>query len=178
MRKTLIGAPGPIRLGTAAGAMSSALWTALGQRFEDLERFEQAERAFTHLVEISAQESEGHQALARLRESQNRWEEAVQSWRHVVRIRSRDPAGWIELTEGSDRRWPTRGGPRGGGPPEALFRGRVASVTRAPERTLCSAASTRAAEPSQPDPVLPIRNPGTPQWPTSANSEACEATWP
>ena len=76
-----------------------ALWMALGQRFEDLENKEQAERAFTHLVEISAQESEGHRALAQLRESQKRWDEAVQSWRHVVRIRSREPAGWIELAE-------------------------------------------------------------------------------
>ncbi|MBI4585266.1 MAG: hypothetical protein HY717_14730 [Planctomycetes bacterium] len=40
-------------------------------------------------------ESEGHQALAEVREGQGRWREAAGEWRRVREIRSREPAGYL-----------------------------------------------------------------------------------
>jgi tetratricopeptide (TPR) repeat protein len=54
-----------------------------------------AERAFTSLVELSPDESEGHAALAELREREDDPAAALTQWDHVVRIRTGEPQGYL-----------------------------------------------------------------------------------
>ena len=74
-----------------------ALFRELGDRLKALERPEEAERAWTNLVELSANESEGRALLAEVREKDGRFLEAAAQWREVARIRSREPVGWLGL---------------------------------------------------------------------------------
>jgi tetratricopeptide (TPR) repeat protein len=69
----------------------------LGQRYEQLERAADAERAFTSIVESLPNESEGHAALAEIRQRQNRWADAASHWREVARIRALEPTGLLNL---------------------------------------------------------------------------------
>ncbi|MCL4202229.1 MAG: hypothetical protein KJ000_07025 [Pirellulaceae bacterium] len=73
------------------------LFQDLGQRFEQMERAVDAERAFTSIVEALPNESEGHAALAEIRQRQNRWSDAVGHWREVARIRALEPIGLLNL---------------------------------------------------------------------------------
>ena len=74
-----------------------ALFQDLGERLSKLERPDEAERAFTNLAELSANESEGRQLLAGIREKQGRFLDAAGEWRQVVRVRSREPGGYLGL---------------------------------------------------------------------------------
>jgi tetratricopeptide (TPR) repeat protein len=65
----------------------------LAERLQKLGRAEEAERAFTSIVEMLPSESESHAMLAEIREGQDRWEEAVVHWRQVARIRDLEPTG-------------------------------------------------------------------------------------
>jgi Flp pilus assembly protein TadD len=69
----------------------------LGQRYEQLEHAADAERAFTSIVEALPNESEGHAALAEIRQRQNRWSDAASHWREVARIRALEPIGLLNL---------------------------------------------------------------------------------
>jgi tetratricopeptide (TPR) repeat protein len=62
-----------------------------------LEQFEQAERAYTAIVEALPTESESHKALAEIRQSQGRWDNAIVHWRQVARIRELEPTGLLKL---------------------------------------------------------------------------------
>ena len=73
------------------------LWERLGGRLAAAGVEDRAERAYTMLAELSPNESEGHQALAGVRERQGRWRDAVQHWQHVTRVRSNEPAGHLSL---------------------------------------------------------------------------------
>ena len=74
-----------------------SLFKELGDRYEALNRAADAERAGTTLVELSANESEGHELLARVRVDQRRFDEAAGEWRQVIRIHSREPGGYLML---------------------------------------------------------------------------------
>jgi tetratricopeptide (TPR) repeat protein len=74
-----------------------ALTTELGTRLVKLGDAARAERVHTNLVETMAQESESHEALAKVRESQKRLPEAAEQWQQVVRIRSSEPGGYLGL---------------------------------------------------------------------------------
>jgi predicted Zn-dependent protease len=72
-----------------------SLYRSLGDRLKDQPK--EAERAYTSLVEVLPNESEGHAMLAEVRQGQNRWPEAIAEWEQVVRIRSLEPAGLLKL---------------------------------------------------------------------------------
>ena len=69
----------------------------LGNRFAALDRGAEAERAFTSIVEVLPNETEGHQLLAEIRQRQDRWADAIPHWEQVAKIRSLEPTGLIGL---------------------------------------------------------------------------------
>jgi predicted Zn-dependent protease len=74
-----------------------ALYERLGNRYADLKRPGEAERAFTSMVEMQPNESESHAALAEVREKQKRWPEAIAHWQRVAELRSLEPTGLVRL---------------------------------------------------------------------------------
>ncbi|MGD0897041.1 MAG: VIT domain-containing protein [Thermoguttaceae bacterium] len=75
------------------------LYKDLGRRYEDLKDARQAERAYTSLVEMLVNESEGHAALAEIRQRQTRFGDAIGHWKEVARIRALEPTGLLKLAE-------------------------------------------------------------------------------
>ncbi|MBN1418812.1 MAG: hypothetical protein JXP34_08550, partial [Planctomycetes bacterium] len=75
------------------------LWKELGDRYAKLERAAEAERAYTTLAEMSANESEGRAILAGIRAARKRYADAAIEWRQVIRVRSKEPAGYLGLAE-------------------------------------------------------------------------------
>jgi len=76
-----------------------ALYQDLGRRYDELKDGKQAERAYTSIVEMLPNESEGHAALAEVRQKQNRWDDAILHWQQVARIRALEPTGLLKLAE-------------------------------------------------------------------------------
>jgi predicted Zn-dependent protease len=68
-------------------------------RWTNAQQPDEAERAYTNMVEVMPNESEGHQALAKVREKQNRWEDAAWQWREVIRVRTKEPTGYLGLAQ-------------------------------------------------------------------------------
>lgn len=79
------------------------LWKDVAARFEKAGRPDDAERAWTMIVEQLPNESESHQALAERLEATKRLPEALVQWRAVVRARSDDPTGWLSLGQALQR---------------------------------------------------------------------------
>ena len=79
----------------------------LGNRLETLGRSEEAQRAYTSIVEMLPNESEGHAMLAEIRQQQNRWPEAIVHWEQVAKIRALEPTGLVRLAQAQihERRW-------------------------------------------------------------------------
>ena len=73
------------------------LYRSLGEKFKNLEQPANAERAWTSMIEMQANESESHQALAQLRQEQNRWSEAIDQWQRVAVLRELEPTGLLGL---------------------------------------------------------------------------------
>ena len=73
------------------------LYEELGTRCAALDRGGEAERAFTSIVEVLPNESEGHQLLAEIRQRQDRWADAIKHWEQVAKIRALEPTGLIGL---------------------------------------------------------------------------------
>ena len=71
----------------------------LGERLTRLEDATRAERVHTQLVEALLGESEGHQALAEVRDAARRWRDAAEQWQQVARIRATEPTGWLGLAK-------------------------------------------------------------------------------
>jgi len=69
----------------------------LGRRFEALAKPAEAERAYTSVVEVLPNESEGHELLAQIRQHQGRWADAIGQWQEVAKIRSLEPNGLLGL---------------------------------------------------------------------------------
>ncbi len=85
-----------------------ALYKDLGRRLSDLQRPQEAERAYSSIVEVLPTESESHTLLAELRQEQNRWPDAIVQWRQVARIRELEPTGLLKLATAliHEKRWP------------------------------------------------------------------------
>ena len=64
---------------------------------EALGQPQEAERAYTSMVEVLPNESEGHALLAEIHQEQDRWLEAAAHWQQVARIRSLEPTGLLKL---------------------------------------------------------------------------------
>ena len=74
-----------------------ALYRDLGRRYAELKDPQQAERAYTTIVEMLPSESESHALLAEIRQEQDRWNEAIQGWQRVAEIRALEPTGLLKL---------------------------------------------------------------------------------
>ena len=75
------------------------LYEQLGNRFAALQQPAEAERAYTSMVEMLANESESHALLAEIREKQNRWPDAIAEWQRVASIRALEPTGLLRLAK-------------------------------------------------------------------------------
>ena len=60
------------------------LFQELGNRYAAALKPDEAERAYTSIVEVLPNESESHALLAEIREQQNRWADAMQHWERVA----------------------------------------------------------------------------------------------
>ncbi len=78
---------------------NAKLYEDLGNRYRDLNVPAEAERAYTSIVEMQANEMESHQLLAEIRQRENRWEEAAEQWEQADRHRSLEPTGLIGLAK-------------------------------------------------------------------------------
>jgi predicted Zn-dependent protease len=72
-------------------------YESLGDRLTAMKRGEEAERAYTSIVEALPNEAEGHQLLAEVRQKQGRWAEAISHWEQVARFRALEPTGLLGL---------------------------------------------------------------------------------
>ena len=72
-------------------------YMSLGSLFEKMNDPAEAERAYTSMVEMLPGESEGHEALAKLREQQQRLDDAMSQWHKVAEIRSLEPTGLLNV---------------------------------------------------------------------------------
>jgi tetratricopeptide (TPR) repeat protein len=83
------------------------LYKELGNRYTQLEQPKQAERAYTSIVEMLPNDSEGHAALAEIRQGQNRWTDAIDQWQQVARIRALEPTGLLKTAEAQlhEKQW-------------------------------------------------------------------------
>lgn len=75
------------------------LLVELGRRLTRMEQAERAERVHTQQVEAFLGESEGHAALAAVRDGQKRYRDAALQWEQVIRIRGSEPTGWLGLAK-------------------------------------------------------------------------------
>jgi predicted Zn-dependent protease len=83
------------------------LYQEMGKRLETLGRPKEVERAYTSVVEMTPNESEGHALLAEIREKENRWPDAIAEWEQVARIRALEPTGLLKLAAAQvhERQW-------------------------------------------------------------------------
>lgn len=88
------------------------LYDQLGRRYAALDRPVEAERAYTSVVEVLPNESEGHALLAAVREKQNRWADAIAHWQRVAEIRALEPTGLLKLAGAQieDKSWDAAAG--------------------------------------------------------------------
>jgi tetratricopeptide (TPR) repeat protein len=84
-----------------------ALYPNLGNRLSGLGKAQEAERAYTCIVEMQPTESESHTMLAEIRQQQNRWPEAIVHWQQVAKIRALEPTGLEKLAQAQihEKRW-------------------------------------------------------------------------
>lgn len=73
------------------------LYQDLGKRYADAKQPAEAERAYTSIVEMQANEAESHALLAEIRQKQDRWGDAIAHWEHVARLRALEPTGLLKL---------------------------------------------------------------------------------
>ncbi len=67
----------------------------LRKRYDTAEMQIEGERAATHLVEATPNESESHHELAKVRMEQQQWNDALGHWRRVAELRKLEPTGLI-----------------------------------------------------------------------------------
>jgi Flp pilus assembly protein TadD len=73
------------------------LYEDLGQRYAATGQQQEAERAYTSIVEVQPTESESHALLAEVRQKQDRWRDAIEHWQQVARLRALEPTGLLKL---------------------------------------------------------------------------------
>jgi Flp pilus assembly protein TadD len=83
------------------------LYEELGQRYTASDQAQEAERAYTSIVEMLPTEAESHTLLAEVREKQGRWADAIVHWEQVARLRSLEPTGLLKLAAAQvhERQW-------------------------------------------------------------------------
>jgi len=83
------------------------LYKDLGRRLGELSQPAEMERAYTSIVEMLPNESEGQTLLAEIRQQQNRWDDAIVHWQQVARIRALEPTGLLKLAAAQihQRQW-------------------------------------------------------------------------
>jgi Flp pilus assembly protein TadD/predicted Zn-dependent protease len=83
------------------------LYEQLGGRLAEQRQPAEAERAYTSVVELQPNESEGHALLAEVREKQDRWPEAIAQWQRVATIHALEPTGLLKLAAAQihERAW-------------------------------------------------------------------------
>jgi tetratricopeptide (TPR) repeat protein len=86
---------------------SIGLYKEMGKRLAVLGRPGEVERAYTSIVEVLPNESEGHTMLAEIRQEQGRWADAIVHWEQVARIRALEPTGLLKLAGAQihERQW-------------------------------------------------------------------------
>ena len=62
------------------------LYKDLGERYAKAGQAQEAERAFTSIVEMLPTESESHTLLAEVREKEGRWQDAIGHWQQVASL--------------------------------------------------------------------------------------------
>ena len=84
-----------------------ARYRDLGQRLRTIGQTDEAERAFTSIVEVLPRESESQTMLAEVRQEQNRWADAIVHWEQVARLRALEPTGLLKLAAAQihEKRW-------------------------------------------------------------------------
>ncbi len=87
------------------------LYRDLGSRFESLGRPDDAERAYSSIVEVLPSEAASHALLAEVRQQQDRWPDAIGHWQQVAQIRSLEPTGLLRLAAAQihQRQWDQAG---------------------------------------------------------------------
>jgi tetratricopeptide (TPR) repeat protein len=75
------------------------LYQELGKRYADQGKSDEAERAFTSIVEMMPTDASSHMMLASVREGQNRWDDALHHWSEAVRLRTMEPNPLIGLAK-------------------------------------------------------------------------------
>ncbi len=75
------------------------LFQELGNRFVAAGKPDDAERAYTSMVEAAPTEAESHALLAEVRQKQDRWLDAIFQWEQVARLRALEPTGLLKLAD-------------------------------------------------------------------------------
>ena len=92
---------------TKLNRRDTELYVSLGKRLQkgSLQKAlpGEAERAYTSLVEMIPDDTEGHVALAKIRQEQDRWDEAIKHWVRVSEIRKNEPQGLAEICKANIR---------------------------------------------------------------------------
>lgn len=96
-RKDQAGAVAQILASVQLSRRDLALYEDLGNRYTALNRGDEAERAFTSIVEMMPTDASSHMRLAGVREKQDRWDEALRHWEEAVRLRVLEPDPLIGL---------------------------------------------------------------------------------
>ncbi len=73
------------------------LYEELGKRYVAAGQPQEAERAYTSIVEMQPAESESHALLAEVREKQGRWTDAIAHWEQAARLRALEPTALLRL---------------------------------------------------------------------------------
>jgi tetratricopeptide (TPR) repeat protein len=75
------------------------LYQELGKRYAEQGQADEAERAFTSIIEMIPTDASSHMMFAGVRETQNRWDDAVHHWEEAVRLRTLEPNPLIGLAK-------------------------------------------------------------------------------
>ena len=83
------------------------LYQDLGRRLAAAGQTQEAERAYTSIVEMQPMEAESHALLAEIRQQQKRWADAISLWQQVVRLNALEPTGLLKLAAAQihEKKW-------------------------------------------------------------------------
>jgi tetratricopeptide (TPR) repeat protein len=93
------GAVGQLLVSVQLSRRDLNLYKELGRRLTDLGQTDEAERAYTSIVEMMPRDAEGHMRLAEVREQQDRWDDAIHHWKEAVQLRLSEPTPLVGLAK-------------------------------------------------------------------------------